>query len=499
MRSTAVLLVLAALAVPGVSAQPVPLVPPTPLEGSRLGTDVAATADWAAVSASPRFVGDGRFYVFRRSGPGWAFEAEVTGVSPRAGFRGAVAASAECVSAGAPWDNYDVPGGPNAGFHAGSAYVYCRRGGWALDGVLRPSDPVQDGSFGVRVALSGDVAASASVGGYSAPADSMAVYVHRRGGAGWTQEAKLRPGGLPEGASFGAALAASGDLVGASVSVPAGVWERDEAYWVFAYRDGGWGASDTLRVGSGGGAVLAGDRLFLGDPDAPGPEGLRDGVVRVFRREGGRFVLEAALTSDAAVRAQGGHGPDAVDCPFGWVLGATPATLVVAHHCGGSAAPLDTVEVFARAGRSWERTGRSALGLSGAAPRGRRSFALAGDDLVVGLPGSDERASGAGAAYVFPSGSLVTSAGAAPPQAVVVGPYPNPTRGPVTFGLPPGPSPVSVRVVDPLGRTVRAGSATLGGGGGTVRVDLGGLPAGLYTVLLARGGQRWSARVVVAL
>ena len=504
MRSTAAYLALAAMSVMSAAAQVTPLVPPTPFAGVRTGIDVAATGSLAVVGTSLQNVRDGRFYVYRRGEDGWAFEAEIARATELSGFRGDVEASGECVLAAAPWDSYDVPGGgPNGGFHAGSTYVYCRTAqGWARDGVLRPADPVEDGLFAIEIALDGDLAASTSVGGYPFTPEAGAVYVHRRGPSGWAQEAKLQPGPFPAGADYGylgARVTASGNLVGAAYGAFAGSVPLEESYRVFARGAGGWVPTDTLRVRSDGGAVLAGSRLFLGDLSAPGAPGRRRGVVRVYGRSGGRFVLEATLASDQAAVPPGAPFPSGPNCPFGRVLDATMDTLVAGHLCETSGAGPDTVDVFVRRPSGWARVRRGSIGLPAAEPGWERSYALSGLDLVVGTPGTDDQGAGPGAAFVVPLSGITTAAEPGPtaPAWALAGPYPNPTRGATTFRVRPAATELTVEVTDALGRRVRFQPAGGTAGDGALRVDLGGLPAGVYVVHVVGGGERWSSRVVV--
>lgn len=70
-------------------------------------------------------------------------------------------------------------------------------------------------------------------------------------------------------------------------------------------------------------------------------------------------------------------------------------------------------------------------------------------------------------------------------------PYPNPARGPVTFDVAvPTAMTATVAVYDVLGRVVvEAAPVALASGGAPVRVDVSGLPAGLYVVRVEVDGR----------
>jgi hypothetical protein len=485
MRSIASILAGLSIAAGGAAAQVEPLIPDVLPEGARMGLDVAANSKWAAVST----VGLNRFFLFRRTASEWVFETAITSATGLSGFRGDVEVSGDCVLAAAPWDN------PSGG-HSGSVYAYCYSdAGWQLDGVIRPEDPRRDANFGLRIAFAGDVALSQSLGGYWLPADSMAVYVHRRGSGGWQQEAKLQLQGLPDDAFFGTELTISSGLIGAGLIEVVPPVSLRESYLIFARGDDGWAASDTLRFGIAGGAVLTDTRLFLGDPEAQGAEGYRRGAVRVFERVGDRFVLEDSIWSDRELSPY----PWDPECPFGRVLDARADTLIAAHDCPYGAMPLDTVEVFTRGSGGWARVLTGTLGLSEADPAWPRSFALGGAHLVVGLPGSDEHSTWSGAAYAVPISSILTAREPQPGAAWanVAPPSPNPARTWTLLAIAPGPGPYRVEVIDALGRTVRAHRQERIDNDG-LRVDVTGIAPGTYMVRVMGAGGTWNSRVTVA-
>ena len=84
------------------------------------------------------------------------------------------------------------------GSGAGSVYVHTRSGTiWTQQARLLASDGRPDDWLGFSVALSGDVVAAGAPQHDVAFGNEGSVYVYRRVGSVWTQEANLlRPGGL---------------------------------------------------------------------------------------------------------------------------------------------------------------------------------------------------------------------------------------------------------------------------------------------------------------
>ncbi len=151
---------------------------------------IGARGDQAS-GAGSRYAGRGGAYVFRNtSGTTWTQEAKLVG-SDAAG--GDLAGS--CVSID-PTDNdlviVGAPGKDGTGVDSGAAYLFRRAGTvWSQEAKLTASDAAADDQFGCSVAVSGDLVA---VGAYledQGASNAGAVYVFRKIGAVWTQEAKL--------------------------------------------------------------------------------------------------------------------------------------------------------------------------------------------------------------------------------------------------------------------------------------------------------------------
>ncbi|MCB9851459.1 MAG: hypothetical protein H6819_00065 [Phycisphaerales bacterium] len=141
------------------------------------------------------------------------------------------------------------------------------RGGLVRTGEIRPSDSISGQAFGVSISLDGDVlAVGAPSGGVQGP-DGDRVYVYRRSGEVWSEEAVILPDGLSESLySFGYSVAVSGDIL-----VVKGEGEPSEnVYYVYTYHYDGanwqWEATTTVSpqtLARRSDIVLDGNRMAL--------------------------------------------------------------------------------------------------------------------------------------------------------------------------------------------------------------------------------------------
>ena len=152
-------------------------------EFAAFGASVAMEGDYAVVGTSledSAGTNAGAVYVYRDTGTEWVIDARIVPADPSAGqgFGGAVAIDGDSIIVGAASDN-------EQGSTSGSAYIFVRGvNGWTQQAKLLASDGVARDTFGVSVAISGDVAV---VGANmwedaSSGADAGAAYVFRRNG-----------------------------------------------------------------------------------------------------------------------------------------------------------------------------------------------------------------------------------------------------------------------------------------------------------------------------
>ncbi len=341
----------------------------------------------------------GAVYIFRRDGSSWAQQAYLkasnTGAYDRFGY--SVALSGDTLAVGARDEASSATGvggdqADNSALRSGAVYIFRHDGtSWAQQAYLKASNTDADDYFGVSVALSGDTLAvgayredssATGVGGDQADnsaADSGAVYIFRRDGSSWAQEAYVKASNTGVGDLFGYSVALSGDTLA--------VGARGE---------------DSSATGVGGDQA---------DNSAGG-----SGAVYIFRRDGTSWAQQAYLKASNT----------GTDDLFGDSVALSGDTLAVGAYfedssatgVGGdqadnSAAQSGAVYIFRRDGSSWAQEAYLKASNTGAGDLFGSSVALSGDTLAVGAyleessatgvggDQADNSASDSGAVYIF--------------------------------------------------------------------------------------------------
>jgi hypothetical protein len=324
--------------------------------------------------------GSGAVYVFRRSGSTWAQEAylKASNTGPGDGFGVSVALDGDTLAVGA-WDEDSNATGvngdqaDNSAPHSGSVYVFRRSGStWAQEAYLKASntDGVEDcgssceypgDTFGSSVALEGDTLAVGARGEASnatgvngnqadnSAFDSGAVYVFRRSGSTWAQEAYLKASNTGAGDLFGYSVALDGDILAvgafgeASNATAVNGNQADNsatnsgAVYVFRRSGSAWAQEAYLKASNTGAndwfgfsVALHRDTLAVGAwyeaSNATGVNGneadnsaTNSGAVYVFRRSGSTWAHAAYLKAS---------NTEADDC-FGYAVALSGDTLAV--------------------------------------------------------------------------------------------------------------------------------------------------------------------------
>lgn len=273
----------------------VKLLPDDGAAGDAFGWSVASDGDVALVGSpgdDDNGSGAGAVYVFRRIGGLWEQEAKLLADDGSAGdnFGYLVGISGDVVLVGAPLDD------TNANL-AGAAYVFRRVGGtWAQEAKLLPNDFAPSDWFGESGAISGDVVLLGARDDDNG-AEAGAVYVFRRIGGVWEQEAKLLPDDGAADDRFGSSISMSGDvaLVGAFRDDDNGA--NSGAAYVFRAVGSVWAQEEELLPddgteddGFGFSLQILGDIALVGAPGAS--------RAYVFRRVGSDWQLEIELLKD---------------------------------------------------------------------------------------------------------------------------------------------------------------------------------------------------------
>ncbi|MDF1800616.1 MAG: integrin [Planctomycetota bacterium] len=448
--------------------------------------------------------GAGAAYVFVESAGVWSHQAYVKASNTGAadGFGAALAIDGDTLVVGAKGEDSSAAGvGGSQGLDdlqdAGAVYVFVRSGAtWTQQAYLKASTPDAGDFFGQAVAIHGDTlvvgapgedSAASGIGGSEADntaTNSGAVYVFRRSGATWSQEAYLKAPEVDAFDEFGGALALSGDtlLVGAALedggttgvggdpaldtlngSGAAYVYTRQGTTWSLeAYvKASNTGIGDRFgsRVDLDGDLAVVGaafeDSAALGvDGDGSDDSGTSTGAAYVFERAGTTWsqvaYLKASNTQD--------------NDQFGGSVAVSAGRVVVgaagesAQTYGVNGYQGDNKMQSAGAAYLFEREAgpfAQTAYLKVAYPNGQDAFgkplALAADRLVVGAPFESSEATGVGGNQTlngsYQSGAAYAFDLAAPCGSVRYGVFDSVNSADLySFDQPTSPSPIKLRM-----------------------------------------------------
>ncbi|PJZ24748.1 hypothetical protein CH352_12610 [Leptospira hartskeerlii] len=355
----------------------------------------------------------GAVYVYIRNGNTWTQQAILKPSNSEESdlFGFAVSISGDTIVASAIQEdsnqNYITNGSSassdNSMTFAGAVYVFVRNGNtWAQQAYIKPSNPSEFDSFGNSIAIQGDTlvvgchnessAQNTISNGQPAPNDdslnhSGAVYVYKRTGSTWVEEAYIKASNPDNGDYFGYSVAISGD----TIAVGSQGEDSNQNY----ITNGSSGSSDNSLS--------------------------QAGAVYTFTRTGNIWAPEAYIKPS---------NPDAYDV-FGTAVAIYGDTIAVGATgeasnqnsiSSGTNASSDNsstysgaVYVFARSGGLWSQ--QAYLKASNSSPNNIFGAAISiyGDTIAVGgldssaqttisygnTASSDNSAQYAGAAYIF--------------------------------------------------------------------------------------------------
>lgn len=243
--------------------------------------------------------------VYERRGNAWIQTAELVPDDPEVivQFAEQVVISGDTV----------VFGGHPQDFSTGRAYVFRRSGStWTQESRLVPSDG--EPSFGSSLTMDGD---TVLVGARKAPIAGLlaagAVYVFRRTGTSWNEEAKIVASDPAIGEHFGGSISASNGtlLVGS---------DDDDGVYLFTRTNDAWSEQGNLVVADAGAEVLSGRRVAIaGDTLVCGAPFFGPGSAYIFTRSGGAWTDSMKLLPDVIL-----DGED-----FGWNVALADHTVAV--------------------------------------------------------------------------------------------------------------------------------------------------------------------------
>jgi choice-of-anchor B domain-containing protein len=259
--------------------------------GNRFGTAIAATGDFAFVSAPAQQQATGAVYVYRRANGSWTQVAKLTADSAaeRTAFGNAIATDGVRLFVSAPGVNEN----------RGEVTIFAldaETGEWSGTGTLPTPELVANARFGWAIEVSeGTVVVSAP----TVENATGAVYAFRQADDGsWTRQAQLASAMPAPNTGFGAGLDAHGsDLI---VSAPGADTARGAVFHFVRGADGTFSAPhritpvDPLRRNARFGSTV----VIRGDVAVASVAGADYGLgnVLVFERENGAWSQRKVLT-----------------------------------------------------------------------------------------------------------------------------------------------------------------------------------------------------------
>ena len=288
----------------------------------------------------------------------------------------------------------------------GAVYIYTMVGGeWVESGSIVSPEPAPGDGFATGLAVSGGRLLVASTpggggrgpggrgGGGAGPPAPGHVYVFERAGTRWTSAGMLTPEGLPEGARLGA-VATSVDLAAVAVAGPPrrgpgnAVFRADGMVVLFRNQGGAWvqeAVLDSPRPGEvtafGTSIALSGEVLVVG---APQTDSLA-GAAFVYESGEGGWTMTGELASGEGAGSFFGAA----------VLAAGDNILVAAGH---SQQAHGQIFAFARGGDGWSESGRLRAFDGSVGDQFGAAMTSDGSTVWVGAPGAGR---GRGAIYEF--------------------------------------------------------------------------------------------------
>ncbi|MHC4574207.1 MAG: post-COAP-1 domain-containing protein [Planctomycetota bacterium] len=366
--------------------------------GDYFGVRVSIEGDHAIVGADwddDNGSGSGSAYVFKRDGETWTEQAKLVASDGAAGDHfgaGSVSISGDYAIVAAIWDDS----------RSGSAYIFKRNPdeSWTEQAKLTASDGAAYDQFGYSVSISGDYAFAGAYAGDGSQVDSGCVYVFRRDGQSWIEQAKLTASDGAAGDRFGR-LSVTGDyvIVGAEFDDDKGT--NSGSAYVFKMPDAGWAdATETAKLtasdGAGGDAFgcivsISGDYAIVGAYAGDGGEA-DSGAAYVFKRNGESWTEQAKLTgSDGQAGDQ-----------FGYSLSISGEYVIVgAHEDDDRGTNSGSAYIYKRSGDTWDEVSKLLASDGAAYDYLGISVGISGGYTIIGSYYDDDSGTNSGSAYIF--------------------------------------------------------------------------------------------------
>jgi len=362
---------------------------------AELGASVSIDGEYAILGAPGDGTIPGAAYVFKLDGTQWIKQTKILPGDSAVGdlFGGAVALDGEYAVVGAPgaWNEAD---------QAGKVYVFKRCGAsWVEQAVLKSVSPVSCDRFGVSVSMSGGFIVAGAPGrgaGYAT------AFKQNNDGLYWQYNGTITPSDGADGDRFGAAVSVDGRWL--SIGAPgdaddAGslyLFKLEKASWYFEelwVEHSKYITDEASQDRFGSAVFLKGADLFVG---APGNEDNR-GAVYVLNGADGAWGVHSTLTAGGGLPGDL-FGSSMATCGDYMIVGA-------AGDGPGGEKGAEAAYLFKRKESTWNEIARlKAVGSQTGDGYGG-SVSITSGYALVGAGGDSEYGPVSGAAYFHPIGT----------------------------------------------------------------------------------------------
>lgn len=280
--------------------------------------------------------------------------------------------------------------------NTGSVYIFKKNGEtWVEEAKIRASDPVVGDWFGRSVSIDGDYIV---IGAYTKNSSRGVAYVFKRDGVNWNQQAKLTHSDGTANDYFGYAVSISGDTIAVGAHGNDDAGDNSGSAYIFKRTGETWAQQAKLSPSDLSGGDLFGRKVAIdGDYAIAGAHiHSGSGAAYVFKRDGDTWTQQAKLTaSDQAANDRFGMRVS--------ISGALAVCSADGNDDNGSDA--GAVYIFERTGTSWAQQAKLKASDGAAGDYFGFELSIDGSNLVIGAYG-DEGEGGlfnVGSAYIFES------------------------------------------------------------------------------------------------
>ncbi|MFH1101973.1 MAG: FG-GAP repeat protein [Methanobacteriota archaeon] len=335
------------------------------------GSTVCISGDYAFIGSPYDDTSAGSVYVFKRTNGVWTQQTKLqaSDAEPYSTFGFSISAD----------ENYVLISGGGSG----PVYVFKRDGtSWIEQSRLTPSDGEPNDAFGLSISLSGNYAL---IGAPYENNQNGSVYIFKRDGTTWTQEAKLSlflPHS-PHGAEFGRAVSLYGDY--ALIGAPLDEYSVGSAH-IFKRTGSTWILQETLIPSDGDTYDWFGYSVSIhGDFALIGALTNDLGAAYMFKQSGTHWTQTQKLLANDG---DGGGFGTTVSLSKNYALFGSPGK----NHGEGAA------YVFKRTDTIWRKENKLTASDGIAEIYFGWSVSISGDTALIGAPDFNW---GTGSAYVF--------------------------------------------------------------------------------------------------